>query len=278
MKLIVHQALVENWESLQDIRNRGSGILEIDTGSARLTAEVRLVISNWGGGYSLSGNIVGDPLSVFIATAHEEALVASITAEKGIPEHFAIAMNSAGVHEIQRIDPNQVPACEGVLSPPSAQSSEEPEIVKDAENQVPVVSADEVPDGDNKTNVDIMVAYTDAAKNDRGNESAMIAAANQAVNWTNIAFENSGVELSYRLVQVKQVAYSESGNINADLENIQNKNFMPEIHDLRDACGADIVSLWTNSDYGGLGYLGGLNLLKSKCKTLKIYFGDDIRE
>ena len=34
----------------------------------------------------------------------------------------------------------------------------------------------------------------------------------------------------------------------------------------------------SGTDYYAPGYLGGLNLLKNKWKTLKIYFGDDIRE
>ena len=48
-----------NWEALREIRESGSGILEINTGSGRLTTQVSEVIDNWGGGYSLSGNIDG---------------------------------------------------------------------------------------------------------------------------------------------------------------------------------------------------------------------------
>ena len=101
--------------------------------------------------------------------------------------------------------------------------------------------------------------YTAAAKNNRGGQSAIIAAANQAVNWTNIAFANSGLDLSYRLAHAGEVSYTESGSSNTDLRSLQDTDATPEIHALRDNYGADIVSLWTDSDYGGLGNLGSLN-------------------
>ena len=87
----------------------------------------------------------------------------------------------------------------------------------------------------------------------------MSAAANQAVNWANIAFDNSDVDLSFRLVHVAEISYNDSGSSNTDLRNLQDTSVIPEVHELRDAYGADIVSLWTNGDYGGLGNLGALN-------------------
>ncbi len=245
-----------NWETLQIIREKGSGTLEINNPIRRFIVEVGKVNENPGGGYSISGKIEGEPRSQFLATTHEDAFVASIVTGSGIPRHFAIGVNALGIHEIQKINPYQSPACEGSISPHIALSSEDPTTEEDEQDQVPEVSADEA---ENNTIIDVMIVYTAAAKNNRGGESAIIAAANQAVNWTNIAFANSGVDLSYRLAHAGEVSYNESGSSNTDLRNLQDNDATPEIHALRDNYGADIVSLWTDSDYGGLGNLGALN-------------------
>ena len=86
-----------------------------------------------------------DPLGTFLATVHEDALVASITTGKGIPGHFAIGMNAAGVHEVQEIDPSQLPVCGGVLSSSPGVEAGEADSPKAAEDQVPEV--DHVPEG-----------------------------------------------------------------------------------------------------------------------------------
>ena len=257
---ILNKSPIEiNWAALQKIRERGSGSLEINNLLNRFEVEVGSVNENPGGGYSMSGKLEGEPLSHFLATAHEDAFVASITTGDEIPQHFAIGMNALGVHEIQKINPNQSHSCEGAITPPIALSSEKPILQSDEQDQSPEVNADEVPGDETNTIIDVMIVYTAAAKNNRGGQSAIIAAANQAVNWTNIAFANSGLDLSYRLAHAGEVPYTESGSSNTDLRSLQDTDATPEIHALRDNYGADLVSLWTDSDYGGLGNLGALN-------------------
>ena len=246
-----------DWPGLEEIRVNGKGILEFNSPLKRFSIRVTQVIENQGGGFSIRGNIEGESGSMFLGTVHDDAFVASFNSPRDGFQDFAIAMNSLGGHEIQRQGLDQFPICKGSVTPPKALSSEDPG--NDPDDEKPLVSADELPDQDGNTVIDVMVVYTEEARRDRGSKVAMIAAANQAVNWANVAFDNSDVDLSFRLVHVDEISYSESGSSSTDLSNLQDARVLPEVHELRDAHGADIVSLWTDGDYGGLGNLGALN-------------------
>ncbi len=269
-----------NWKALRDIRESGSGILEIDSGSGQLSAQVAEIIDNPGGGYSLSGDIAGDPLGTFLATIHEDALVASITTRKGLPGHFAIAMNADGIHELQEIDPTQAPVCGGALQAPPGIGADKFRPGEDASKGNPGNAPRGHRRKDNhQTIVDVMILYTEAARNDRGGENATIAAANQAINWTNQAFINSGVDLAFRLVHTHEVDYSESGNYNTDLDRLRDPSdgYMDGIHLLRDTYAADIVSMrFRGQGWGGvagLGFLGNGNDKTTGFNVCKISTG-----
>ena len=248
-----------DWKALKRVRVEGKGLLEFNSPLKNFSTRIATVSENRVGGYSISGNIDGEPSSKFLGTVYDDAFVASVTSESTIHERLAIAKNASGIHEIQKLVPDHTPICEGIIKPPMALSLEDPEILSDEVDEGPPLSADEVPDEEGNTVIDVMVVYTEEAKNNRGGASAMSAAANQAVNWANIAFDNSDIDLSFRLVHVAEIAYNDSGSSNTDLRNLQDTSVIPEVHELRDAYGADIVSLWTNGDYGGLGNLGALN-------------------
>ena len=199
--ILNRRAIGVNWDALRELRESGSGTLEVDTGSGLLAARVGEVIENPGGGYSLAGGIAGDPLGTFLATVHEDALVASITTGTGLPRRFAISPVAAGEHEFQEVDPNLAPVCGGALIPPPGPEGDTAE--EDGPKGESGKGTRDRPRNHHKDNhhpiIDIMIVYTAAARNNRGGAAAMEAAANQAINWTNIAFSNSGVELAFRL-------------------------------------------------------------------------------
>ena len=209
-----------------------------------------------GGGYSLAGGIAGDPLGTFLATVHEDALVASITTGTGLPRRFAISPVAAGEHEFQEVDPNLAPVCGGALiPPPGPEADTAEEDGPKGESGKGTRPRDHHKDHHHPI-IDIMIVYTAAARADRGGKAAMEAAANQAINWTNIAFSNSGVDLAFRLAHTGEVSYDESGSSSTDLYRLQDAfdGYLDGIHALRDGYGADIVSLWVATNYGGRAY------------------------
>ena len=261
--ILNRRAIGVNWDALHELRESGTGLLEIDTGSGLLAARVGEVIENRGGGYSLAGEIAGDALGTFLATVHEDALVASITTAIGFPRRFAINPVAAGGHEFQEIDPSQGPVCGGALIPPAGVEDDKA-AEEDGTKGESGKGTRRRPRNHHKDNhhpvIDVMIVYTAAARTDMGGADGIIAAANNAIAWTNIAFNNSEVDLTFRLAHTEEVSYPESGNYQTDLLRLQDASdsYLDEVHTLRDRYRADIVSMWlTGNGWGnayGLGY------------------------
>jgi peptidyl-Asp metalloendopeptidase len=106
--------------------------------------------------------------------------------------------------------------------------------------------------------IDLMVIYTPAAKAANGGTAeAMNALAALGVSQVNAIYTASGVVQQLRLVYTGEVAHTEV-NMDVDLDALASTTdgVMDHIHIIRDAYGADFVSLWGDyGDYCGLGYL-----------------------
>lgn len=133
--------------------------------------------------------------------------------------------------------------------------------------------------------VDVMVAYTAAARSALGGESSMLAKINSAVSETNDAYTNSSASISVRLVHTVEVSDNSSGNFSTDLSNLRSDGDgdFDEVHDLRDTYGADLVVLITNeTQYCGIAYLGpgsdslGFSVVYHGCATGYFSFGHEI--
>jgi hypothetical protein len=103
--------------------------------------------------------------------------------------------------------------------------------------------------------IDVLVVYTAAAA---AASSNILAEIQLAVDETNQSYANSGIIQRVRLVHAAQVNYTETGKSDRDLARLQNPSdgHLDELHSMRDAYGADLVSLWVeNLDACGIGYL-----------------------
>ncbi len=104
--------------------------------------------------------------------------------------------------------------------------------------------------------VDLLVAYTPAARLAQGDTSGMLEHIVEAVDSANTAYRNSGVRHRVRLVGAMEVAYVESGDLLTDIEALTDSNdgLMDEVHRERDALEADDVSLFVSGGRGGIGW------------------------
>jgi hypothetical protein len=103
---------------------------------------------------------------------------------------------------------------------------------------------------DNGSLLDVMVVYTQSARAAVGGTTAMLGLISLAIQESNTALQNSGVNPRFRLVHSAEVNYNESaGNYQALLDLTDtNDGKMDSVHSLRNQYGADLVCLLLNSD------------------------------
>jgi len=144
-----------------------------------------------------------------------------------------------GVHALIKVDESRFPP-------------EEPPTFKEKEKRggaAPTPSrALDTERGDTSVGIDVLVAYTTAA---RTAVSDIAATIQLAVAEANQSYQNSGINISLTLVDSFEVSYSESGKtfdtILADFVG------MTDVNDRRNSSGADMAVLIINqSDYCGL--------------------------
>ncbi len=112
--------------------------------------------------------------------------------------------------------------------------------------------------------IDVMIVYTPAARDHAGGEAAMRADILATLAGANEVFANSGIDVELRLVHTAEVDYTESGSFPTDLARLTDpeSGYMDEVHEWRDAWGADIVSLFRRDRAANIA--GFANLLEDE--------------
>ena len=134
--------------------------------------------------------------------------------------------------------------------------------------------------------VDILVAYTPAARREAGNIDAFIQF---AIDNTHRTYRNSNIGIRLRLVHKHQVRYFPTSDMSLDLDFLTGPDdgFMDEVHTLRDDYGADLVVLivkrdiesvcgiawlpdfarFPDTDFGEMGF----SVIGQNCETVTFY-------
>lgn len=109
--------------------------------------------------------------------------------------------------------------------------------------------------------VEILVAYTPAARLYAGGASAMLAAINSHIALTNLCYANSDIPLVLHVAAVVETNYTEASTFNTDLSRLQatSDGYMDELHTLRNNYGADLVALIRRNSAGGVAGLAYVN-------------------
>jgi hypothetical protein len=177
------------------------------------------------------GRVAGDPSSGAIFVIRGEVVVGNIFTRQ---RTFELRYTGNGVHEIREID--------GTKFPPDSQPT-------DPKLPPGNPAGDPCGNTDSGAEIDVMVVYNAASRMAAGSTEAMEAEVVLAIEAANQAYMNSNVTQRLNLVHTQEVSYAETGSALADRNHLQDPSdgFIDEVHALRDAHGADIVVLITDT-------------------------------
>ena len=215
--------------------------------NANLEGVVEHVIERGDDDFTLAGRLSGQEFSTFILVVKDGVAVANIRTEDG--SSYQVRHLGDSFYDLRQIDATKYAPCgtsgEHAVAapvPPAAPGKvAEPKIAKDA--------------GDT---MDVMVVYTPAARAAAGGTAAMQALINLAVDESNFAYQFSQITPRLRLVYQQEVNYTETGNMNVELDRLTGTadGFIDQVHGLRNTYGADMVSMFIeNTDLCGLAWL-----------------------
>lgn len=198
---------------------------------------------------AFAGHIVGDAQASAVVVRRGAHVAADLRIG---PRLYTLRYRGADRHEAAEIDLARAATAardwrdDTVIAPPPSSTS------------VTKASAPTTLAKDEGDRIDVLVAYTPAARQSQGGTAAMASLADLVFVQANQMFERSGVVPRLRLAHLTETDYVENGSPNQgqialDLYFLEHRNDgrMDELHTLRDTHGADLVSLWSNSQGAG---------------------------
>jgi hypothetical protein len=190
-------------------------------------------------GFTWIGRALGDEESSVVLSVFRGVLSASLRLASG---QYRIRREGAGLHRIEEVAPSSEPPERQPL--PAGRASRPPAAI----------------DLDDGTELDLLVIYTPRARRAAGGADAIASLVGLGLAETNLALEKSEVLTRLRLVELREVSFAEAGRVESDLEILREENdgALDEVHELRDAYGADVVQLVVEEGDGcGIAYSMG---------------------
>ncbi len=209
------------------------------------------------GNFTWYGKIQGYPRGHAILTVVDGTIAATIDLgeiAKGRAAKYQIQTLADGLTVLRQVDPNTFPvdhpAGAEVMLPPAAPKALSLDASADPANasgaSIGATAAD------SGSTIDVMVLYSNQSAAAAG--TAIGAQIQQAVDTANLVYSNSGITTRLRLVHAEQLNYTESGNIDTDLQRLPSNT---TVSALRNTYGADLVIMFTEGGgYCGSSYLG----------------------
>ncbi len=200
--------------------------------------------------FSWFGNIEGIKTNQIVLSVNSGDVSGNIWFQEF---YIQIRPKGNGVHSICQINRENIPKSAHPKTPDLSkqQDTRTRSGPREVESSGAVIRA--LDDG---STIDIMVVYTRDAAVLSGNISSEIQL---AIDTTNLCYSNSQVTQRLNLVKMLQVDYNETGDAETDLNNITYSNdaYLNEVHTVRDAYGADVISFLVAkmNDYAGLGWV-----------------------
>jgi hypothetical protein len=183
-------------------------------------------------GYAWTGQIDGSPLKFASLIVDEGQVTGHIQLLRRL---FKIEPLGNGVHRVTELVPSLFP-------PEHPGKPGKPALNDDNGDAAPAITPRA------KTQIRVLVAYTNAAKAEDAN---IVNDIKQAVSLANTAYNNTGIPIRIVLAKIMSAGtYNESSDIQNDLNNLDGSNgtTLRNVRRQRNRVNADLVSMFRKSD------------------------------
>lgn len=216
-------------------------------GREAVRAEIERVIHHGPTALTWIGSMPGEPGHVLLARRGEWISGVIQTAT----ETWEIRPDGTHGQVLMRVDPEGFPACGGGIDPGEAAHSARPGSSADPHGDHHAAAA--APAGE-ETVIDLLVVYSAAARQQLGGTAQIEAHAQAAVDNGNLSLDQSLTDVSWNVVHIAEIDYTETGTCGERLGRLRNS---PQAQGLRDSHGADMVGMLLADGGGacGCGYV-----------------------
>jgi len=207
--------------------------------------------------FTLKGSLDVDDRSSFILVGHEDVVV-GVLRLPATGELYRLRYLGDGVHLMMQIDPALYPAEACFDTTPVAPERPDPtgasSIAAAGESgPVEVMGSCSAP---TENIFDVLMPYTNLARQAMGGTNAAIAQCKLAVEAGNESYANSQIDIHLRLVHTMEVTFDESGDQEAWLDWLSWQAVFGAIGTAREEYAADYISMLTAGG-SGIGWCGG---------------------
>ncbi len=201
----------------------------------------------------MTGKILGNTLSSVTLVIRDNVVMANL--HQGIGNRYTVEYANEGTHRVSELSDADSEDCETMEVPADERAASAQSFNGNPEDSL--MSAQTT---SGSKIVDMLVAYTPAARYKVGGTTAMLAKIQMGIADTNKAFTNSGGNLQVRLAGTLEVRQNDTGNFSNDLSYLKGKTDgrWDEVHAKRSAVGADqvtMVGMYSGSSTAGIGYI-----------------------
>ena len=213
------------------------------------------------GGYALTGNLEGEPFSVVSLVVNGDMILGSVEAPSLL---YGIQRAGDGHVTIRQAGEIDLPLCGGAVDPAEergeAPALPPPAAAVAAARDLPFVATPQTA----TTTIDVLAAYTSTARANLGGRLGGVSAMEALIDLhfvnVNRYYADSGAKVRFEVVGMVEADYHEPlfPLFALDLVPLRlpRDGLMDEIHEIRDATGADLVHMFEfHAPYCGVAYL-----------------------
>jgi len=210
---------------------------------------VEQVVERGDDDFTVMGSLKGETHSAFSVAVKDGVAVMNLRRDGRI---FHLRHLENSFYDVREIDSTRFPPCatteKHAVAAPVAAEPAKGAAAKSAEP-------------DSGATIDVMIVYTPVSRAAAGGTAAIEALVNLAVDESNVAFQRSQITPRLRLVYQQEMTNYVQSTVNVfdtELDRLTNPSdgFIDQVHALRNAYGADMVSMLIDDDeYCGLAWL-----------------------